>query len=325
MNQSAAITKLRQDAGAVEVEEPLLLRSDLVDMRLIKVGLHMGADRPHVLIHVVATDDVVRDYAFGDQFGGLLEVFRGRQHLNSAAASNQRPEHTSRRRRVPVQVAEWRDSAGLPVVPSTSDRVPQRPQDPQDNPDNRENYPDCPQYGDPGHEADDKQNDSENDHSVLRSQTCPLFFTVIPAHRKGNCSGNGHMRLPWPVLQRWAVGKQVNKSEHRRSITCETRMILIAVCVRHQRPGPQWKRFLPWGMACPPPHHSRRFLCGSDGAMQPVGRLRNAVSRRLRPALKQCAGSEMRSAQAVYHGTASCEGDAGIMSSPIPEREHGRR
>lgn len=95
MNQSAAITKLRQDAGAVEVEEPLLIRSDLVDVHLVEVGPHIGADRPHMLIHVVAADDVVTDYAFGDQFGGLLEVFRGRQYLKTAAASNQRPENTS--------------------------------------------------------------------------------------------------------------------------------------------------------------------------------------------------------------------------------------
>lgn len=96
MNQSAAITKLRQDAGAVEVEEPLPIRSDLVDVHLVEVGLHIGADRPHMLIHVVvAADDVVTDYAFGDQFEGLLEVFRSRQYLKTAAASNQRSENTS--------------------------------------------------------------------------------------------------------------------------------------------------------------------------------------------------------------------------------------
>ncbi|MCX4734219.1 hypothetical protein [Streptomyces sp. NBC_01363] len=75
MNQSAAITKLRQDAGAVEVEEPLLLRSDLVDVRLVKVGLRIGADRPHVLNHVVATDEVVRDYAFGDSSEARSKCF----------------------------------------------------------------------------------------------------------------------------------------------------------------------------------------------------------------------------------------------------------
>ncbi|MGW1847862.1 hypothetical protein [Streptomyces sp. NPDC001966] len=68
--------------------------------RLAKVGLHIEADRPNVLIHVVATDDVDEGLCFGDPFGGLLKVFRGWQHLKSAAASNQRPESTSSRERL---------------------------------------------------------------------------------------------------------------------------------------------------------------------------------------------------------------------------------
>ncbi|MFJ1699173.1 hypothetical protein ACIOHC_29345 [Streptomyces sp. NPDC088252] len=48
-----------------------------------------------MLIHVVSADDVVTACAFGDQFGGWLEVLQGRQYLKTAAASNQRPENTS--------------------------------------------------------------------------------------------------------------------------------------------------------------------------------------------------------------------------------------
>ncbi|MEE1805084.1 hypothetical protein [Streptomyces sp. BE133] len=62
MNQTAAITEPRQDAGAVEAEEPLLIPSDLVDVHLVEVGLDIGADRPHMLIHAVAADDIVTDY-----------------------------------------------------------------------------------------------------------------------------------------------------------------------------------------------------------------------------------------------------------------------
>ncbi|MFB7076228.1 hypothetical protein [Streptomyces sp. NPDC056308] len=64
MSQSAAVTEPRQDAGAGEVEEPLLIRSDLVDIHVVEVGLPIGADRPHMLIHVDSADDVVTDCAF---------------------------------------------------------------------------------------------------------------------------------------------------------------------------------------------------------------------------------------------------------------------
>lgn len=58
----------------------------------------------------------------------------------------------------------------LPVVLPAGDRVSHRAEEPQNRADDGENDPDGPQDGNAGHKSDDEQNDSENDHGVLRSR-----------------------------------------------------------------------------------------------------------------------------------------------------------
>lgn len=222
-----------------------------------------------------------------------------------------------------MQVSEWRDSAGLPVVLRPATACPQRTQDPHGNPDNCENHPDGPQCGDSGREPGEKQNDSEDDHGVSDLAHVLIYYGVP-------CAPQGQLLRDWGTCACHELFFNAGSSE-KRSKRANTGVLPIA----NARYTDRLLRLSPVLRASaeavpssadsvPPPLHVRRFLYGSDDAMQPVGRLGHAV-RRLRPELKQCASSEMRSAQAVYHGTASCEGDAGIMSSPIPEREHGRR
>lgn len=94
-------------------------------------------------------------------------------------------------------------AVALPVVPPPGDRVSHSAQDPQNQTHHRENDPDRPKDGNAGHETDDKQDDSEDDHDTLRSRVCSSF-TLTPVSRHGNCPAgqepSGQKRRSAPPL-----------------------------------------------------------------------------------------------------------------------------
>ncbi|GGY11006.1 hypothetical protein GCM10010324_67320 [Streptomyces hiroshimensis] len=71
-------------------------------------------------------------------------------------------------------------SRRLPIVTAPADRVPHCAEDPEDRADDQQDDAYGPQDRYSGQEPDDEENDSEDDHGVLRCDGYPLLSTIFP-------------------------------------------------------------------------------------------------------------------------------------------------
>src|SRR3954465_8666094 len=76
---------LRQDLALRETDEPLLIRSHLVDVDVVDPGLRVLVDLGEVLAGIRADDDALGDLLWGDELHRLLEVGRRGQLLTQLA------------------------------------------------------------------------------------------------------------------------------------------------------------------------------------------------------------------------------------------------
>ena len=76
MNPGLILLRLGEDLPAIEVEEPLLVGPDLVNVDVVVAGVGELLDRSPVSIRVRAADDLRGDVVLGDELGYLLEVAR---------------------------------------------------------------------------------------------------------------------------------------------------------------------------------------------------------------------------------------------------------
>src|SRR6185437_3523391 len=81
----AMVVEARQYLAGVDLEEPLVVAPDLLDVELIETGVLIRLDRLQMSVEVGSARHGFGHHALADQLAGLLEMCRGRQDLRKLA------------------------------------------------------------------------------------------------------------------------------------------------------------------------------------------------------------------------------------------------